>query len=60
MTQKEQAFIVDVVVINPTWETVILSVINQPTSVAMKLNVITNIQKYRQLHEEHHFIPMAT
>jgi len=59
MTQKDQVFIVDVVIINPMRKTMISSVINQPTNVVAKLNVITNIRKYKGLHEGHHFISMA-
>ncbi len=36
------------------------SVINQPNSVIAKLSTIAKICKYRGLHREHHFIPMAT
>ncbi len=35
------------------------NVISRPVGVAMQLNVITNIHKYRGFHEGHHFIPMA-
>jgi hypothetical protein len=40
MTQKDQVFIVDVVVIDPMQEMMVLSVIIQLTSLAMKLNTI--------------------
>jgi len=59
MTQKDQVFIVDVVIINPMRKTMISGVINQPTNVVAKLSVITNIHKYKGLHEGHHFISMA-
>jgi len=59
MTHEDQVFVVDVMVANPTWETTILNVISQPTSVATKLNTIINIRKYKGLHERHHFIQMA-
>jgi hypothetical protein len=48
MTRENQVFIVDVVVTDPTWEMVASSVINQLVSVAMKLNAITKIRKYRE------------
>ncbi len=36
-----------------------LSAINQLISVAMKLNAIVKICKYKRFHEGHHFILMA-
>jgi hypothetical protein len=48
-----------VVVINPTWETVVSNVINQQICVVVKFNAIIKICKYRGLHEGHHFISMA-
>jgi hypothetical protein len=48
-----------VVVTNPTWETMALSVISRPTGVIAELNDIINICKYKGLHEGHKFIPMA-
>jgi hypothetical protein len=36
-----------------------MSVISQPTGVAMELSTIAKIRKYRRLHEGHHFILMA-
>jgi hypothetical protein len=59
MTQKDQVFIVDVVVIDSMWEAMALSVINQPLGAIAKLNAITKIHKYRGLHEGHRFIPVA-
>jgi len=59
MNRKDQVFIANVVVTNSTWKTVALSVINQPSGVAMELNAIVKIYKYWWLHEGHHFIPMA-
>jgi len=49
----------DVVIIDPTRETVALSVISRPTTTTMELNTIVKIYKYRRLHEGHHFISMA-
>ncbi len=46
-------------VTNPTWEMVISSVINQPTSAIAELTTIIKIRKYRKFHEGYHFIPMA-
>jgi hypothetical protein len=59
MTQEDQIFITNVVVIDLTRETMVSNVIIQPTSVATKLSAIVKIYKYRKLHEGHHFIPMA-
>jgi hypothetical protein len=59
MIHEDQAFVVDVVVIDPTQKTVATNVISWPTSVVVKLNAIINICKYGGLHEGHHFIPMA-
>jgi len=36
-----------------------MSVISQPVDVVVELNTIVKIRKYRELHEGHHFIPMA-
>jgi len=41
------------------WETMVLNVINRPSNVARKFNVITKIRKYKRFHEKHHFIMMA-
>jgi hypothetical protein len=46
-------------VTNPTWDTMALSVINRLTSAIAKLNTILKIRKYRRLQKGHHFIPMA-
>jgi len=59
MTQKDQIFVVDVVVINSMQETMASNVINQPTCVTTRLSTITKIRKYRRFHEGHHFILMA-
>jgi hypothetical protein len=58
MTQKDQVFIANVVVIdlhNRHW----FQIINQLANVIAELNVITKICKYRKLHEGHHLILMA-
>jgi len=59
MTQKDQVFIGDVVVIDPMWEAMASSVINQPLGAIVKLNAIIKIHKYRGLHEGHRFILVA-
>jgi hypothetical protein len=59
MIQEDHVFIANVVVTNPMWETMALSVISQPTDVVVDLSTIVKICKYRGLHEGHHFIPMA-
>jgi hypothetical protein len=51
MTQENQVFITNVVVIDSTWETVASNVISQPTSVVTKLNAIAEIRQYKGLHE---------
>jgi hypothetical protein len=60
MTQKDQIFVVNAIVINPTQETMTSNVINQPINAAAKLSAIVKIHKYKGLHEGHYFIPMAT
>jgi hypothetical protein len=50
MTRKDQVFIVNVVVINPTWETVASSVISWIVGVVMEFSAIVKIRKYRELH----------
>jgi hypothetical protein len=59
MIWDDQVFVVDVVVINLTWETVVSNVISWLASVAMKFNAIVKIRKYKKFHHEHHFISMA-
>jgi hypothetical protein len=56
---EDQVFVVDVVVMDLTWEMVVTIIISWPADVATKLSAIDKIYKYRKIHEEHHFIPMA-
>ncbi len=58
MTWKDQIFIANVVVINPTKKMVALSVIIQLASAAAKLSAIIKVHKYKRLHEGHHFTLM--
>ncbi len=60
MTHENQVFVVDVVVTNLPWKTIVRSVITQLTSVNVKPKAIVKIRKYRRLCEGHHFITMAT
>jgi hypothetical protein len=57
--QKDQVFIVDVVVIDLMWETMFLNAIHQPTVTIAKLIAIAKIHKYKTFHEGHHFILMG-
>jgi hypothetical protein len=59
MTQKDQVFIVNVVVIDQTWETMVSIIINQLAGVVTKLRIVAKICKYRGFHQRHHFISMA-
>jgi hypothetical protein len=60
MTCEDQVFVVDVVVIDSTWETMAMNVISQPTCATMELSaIIIKIHKYRRFYERHHFILMA-
>jgi hypothetical protein len=59
MTWEDQVFIANVVVISLMRETMALNVSSQPSSTITKLSAIVKIYKYKRLHEEHHFIPMA-
>jgi len=59
MTREDQVFVADVMVTNPTQETMASSVITWLAGVIAKLSVIAKIRKYRELHEGHHFILMA-
>jgi hypothetical protein len=47
------------VVMDPTQETMALSVINQLASAIVELSAITKIHKYKRFHERDHFISMA-
>ncbi len=59
MIHEDQVFVANVVVTNPTQETVAISVISRPTRATAELNAIAKICKYRGLHKGHHFMPMA-
>jgi hypothetical protein len=59
MTQEDEVFIADVMVIDLMRKTTALNVISRPTNVVVKLSTIVKICKYRGLHEGHHFIPTA-
>jgi len=59
MTCENHIFVANVAVIDPTRNTMTMSVINQPTNVAMELSAIAKICNYRRFHEGHHFILMA-
>jgi len=59
MTQKDQIFVVNVMTIDSTSKTIVLSVITQLVGAIVKLSVIVKIHKYKGLYEGHHFIPMA-
>ncbi len=59
MIHENQAFVANVVVIDLTLKTVATSVISRPANVVAKLSTIAKICKYRWLHKEHYFIPMA-
>jgi len=59
MIREDQIFVVDVVVTNLTWKTVVMSAISWPIGIVMKLSTITKIHKYKLFHEEHIFISMA-
>jgi len=59
MTCKDQVFIIDVVIIDLTWEIVALNVINQTIGAIVEFNAIAKIYKYKRFYEAHHFISMA-
>ncbi len=59
MTQKDQVFVADVVVINLTQKMMASNVISRPTGATVELSVIAEIYMYRRLHEGYHFILMA-
>jgi hypothetical protein len=59
MTKKDQVCVVDVMVIDLTWDIMALSVNTKLLGVVAELSAIAKVYKYRGLHEERHFIPMA-
>jgi len=59
MTHEDQVFVANVVVIDLTKETMVVSVIYKPTRATLELNAIVKICNYKGLHERHHFISMA-
>jgi len=58
MICEDKVFVADVVVVDPTWETMVMNVINW-ASATVELSAIIKIHKYKRLPENHHFIPMA-
>jgi hypothetical protein len=59
MIRENHVFVIDVVVIDPTWEMVATSVISWSIGAFTELSVVVNICKCERLHEGHHFILMA-
>jgi hypothetical protein len=59
MIHENHVFVINVAVIDLTWETVATNVINQLTSAIVKLSTITKIHKYKRLHKGHHLILMV-
>jgi hypothetical protein len=59
MTQEDQVFVADVVVIGLMREIVTLNLNIRPIGATAKLRTIAKIHKYRRFHEGHHFILMA-
>jgi hypothetical protein len=59
MIHEDQVFVVDVMVTNPTWETVVTSVINWTIGVDVKFNAIVKIRMYKRFHEAHRFVMMV-
>jgi hypothetical protein len=55
MTCEYQTFVANVMVINLTWETMAMDVINQLACAIAKLNAIVEIRKYRRFHDKHQF-----
>jgi len=59
MIFEDKVFVADVVVIDPTWEMMVMNVINWLASAIVELSAIIKIRKYKGLPEKYHFIPMA-
>jgi hypothetical protein len=59
MTQEDQVFVANVVVINLTWETMASSVISRLIGAVAELSIIIKIRKYKKLQERHLFISMV-
>jgi len=59
MTDKDQVFVTNVVLMDLTLEVVAMSVISQLASATVELSTIANIRKYKRIHERHHFILIA-
>ncbi len=47
MIRKDQVFVANVMVIDLTWETMALNVINPPVGATMEPNTIAKIHKYK-------------
>jgi hypothetical protein len=59
MIRKDQVFVIDVVVTDPTWEAMASNVISWPIGVIVKFSATAKICKHRRIHERHHFISMG-
>jgi len=59
MTWKDHVFVVNVMVIDLTQETLASSVINPLVGATVEPSAITKIHKYKRIQKRHHFIPMA-
>jgi len=59
MTRKDQVFVVNVMVIDSTQETLASSVISPPIGAIVEPSAIVKIHKYKRLQKGHHFILMA-
>jgi len=59
MTRKGHVFVVNVMVIDLTQETLASSVISPPVGATVEPSAIAKIHKYRRLQKGHHFIPMT-
>jgi hypothetical protein len=59
MTRENQVFLVDVVVTNSPWKSVVRNVIIQLVSENAKHKAIIKICKYERFCGGHHFIPMT-
>jgi selenocysteine lyase/cysteine desulfurase len=59
MTQEDQVFVADVMVIDSKQKIMVLSVISRLIGATTEFSAIVKICKYRKLREGHHFISMV-
>jgi hypothetical protein len=59
MIHENHVFVTNVVVIDSTWETMAMNVINRLANATVEFSTIAKIHKYKGFHKGHHLILMS-